>query len=180
VVREDAITILRILKAAYPNFYKDLTTTDAQDIINLWSTMFEEYPTPLVTEAVKAVVSVSKFPPSISDVKEKIEILTCKDNTITESEAWTLVSRALSDAIYSARERFEELPAILQRLVGSPNQLREWALMPLETVQSVVQSNFMRSYRAIMVQQKNYNALPESGKVLINGACPANLLKGAD
>jgi len=43
--------------------------------------------------------------------------------------------------------------------VGSPNQLRAWALMDEETVQSVVASNFQRSYKAIAAKQKEQAAL---------------------
>jgi len=56
---------------------------------------------------------------------------------------------------------------LLQKIVGSPNTLREWALMDVETVNSVIQSNFMRSYRAKMTKMKEYAMLPESTKQLI-------------
>jgi len=44
---------------------------------------------------------------------------------------------------------------------------REWALMDVETVNSVIQSNFMRSYKAKVAQEKEYAMLPESTKQLI-------------
>ena len=51
-------------------------------------------------------------------------------------------------------------PENLQRLVGHPSQLREWASMDTGAVQSVVQSNFMRSYRARQESERKMQALP--------------------
>jgi len=80
-------------------------------------------------------------------------------------EAWDMVRRAIS--YYHANEAFRNLPPILQKIVGSPNQLREWALMDVETVNSVIQSNFMRSYRAMAAREREYAMLPESTRQLI-------------
>jgi hypothetical protein len=70
---------------------------------------------------------------------------------------------------YNAAEEFQRLPPLLQRIVGSPNQLREWAIMEAETVNSVVQSNFMRSYKAVVAQEKERAMLPESTRQMITG-----------
>jgi hypothetical protein len=70
---------------------------------------------------------------------------------------------------YNAGENFAELPPILQKIVGSPNVLREWALMNGEVVNSVIQSNFMRSYKAKVAQEKEHAMLPSSTKQLIAG-----------
>ncbi len=41
--------------------------------------------------------------------------------------------------------------------------------MDVETVNSVIQSNFMRSYKAKVAQEKEYAMLPSSTKQLIAG-----------
>ena len=166
MTREETKAILAILKAGYPNFYKDMTKEDATNTINLWTTMFADDPAQVVTEAVKSLMCTLKFPPTIADVKEKIALITQPQAT-TEMEAWQMVKSAIS--YYNAAETFERLPPILRRIVGSPNQLREWALMDSETVNSVVQSNFMRSYKAVVAQEKEYAMLPSSTKQLIAG-----------
>jgi hypothetical protein len=86
---------------------------------------------------------------------------------MSEMEAWGRVKSAMS--YYNAAETFERLPPILRRIIGSPNQLREWAVMEAETVNSVVQSNFMRSYKAVVAQEKERAMLPESTKQMIAG-----------
>ena len=63
-----------------------------------------------------------------------------------------------------ARAEFDKLPPVIQRLVGAPSQLQEWAQMDSDTVNSVVASNFQRSYRARAKNERDYLALPSSVK----------------
>ena len=166
MTRQEALAVMAMLKTAYPTFYKDLSKEDISAAVNLWATMFSEEPIQVVTEAIKALMCTLKFPPTIADVKEKIREITQPDE-MTEMEAWDMVRRAIS--YYHANEAFANLPPMLQKIVGSPNQLREWALMDVETVKSVIQSNFMRSYKAKVAQEKEYAMLPSSTKQLIAG-----------
>ena len=164
MTRQEALAIMAMLKTAYPSFYKDLSKEELNAAVNLWATMFSEESIQVVTEAIKALMCTLKYPPTIADVKEKIALIT-QPLAMTEMEAWDMVRRAIS--YYHANETFANLPPILQKIVGSPNQLREWALMNVETVNSVIQSNFMRSYKAKVAQEKEYAMLPESTRQLI-------------
>jgi hypothetical protein len=164
MTRQEALAVMAMLKTAYPTFYKDLSKEDISAAVNLWATMFADDSARLVTEAVKSLMCTLKFPPTIADVKEKIAMIT-QPPAMTEMEAWQMVKSAIS--YYNAAETFERLPPILRRIVGSPNQLREWAIMEAEKLDTVVQSNFMRSYKAVVAQEKEYGMLPESTKRLM-------------
>ena len=166
MTRQEALAVLTILKTAYPTFYKNYSKEDVNAAIDLWATMFAEEHPEIVVEAVKALICTHKYPPTIADIKEKIATITRPEQK-TEMEAWQQVKAAIS--YYNAAENFERLPPILQKVVGSPNTLREWALMDGEVVNSVIQSNFMRSYKVKVVQQKEYAMLPSSTKQFIAG-----------
>lgn len=161
MTREETIAIMSVLKAAYPNFYKDMKRSEAESIIGLWAEMFRDDPAEVVAVAVKAHISSDKkgFPPHIGAIKEAI-VKIKQPQQMTEVEAWNLVQRAIGNGIYGAREEFDKLPPILQRLVGSPNQLREWAVMDSDTVNSVVASNFQRSYKVRAANERERLALP--------------------
>ena len=161
MTREETLTIMGVLKAAYPNYYKDMNRKDAEAVVDLWSAMFSDEPAQLVAMAVKAHIAsdVKGFPPHIGAIKEAIVKLQTP-NTMTELEAWALVSKATRNAAYCAEEEFYKLPPLLQKLVGGPSQLRAWALMDADKVSSVVASNFQRSYKAIMAKEKEQLALP--------------------
>lgn len=169
MTRAETIKILSVLRGAYPQFYRGIEKNEAEDTVNLWASMFADEPYQIVSAAVKALIvsNDSGFPPVIGQVKAKIRKITSPDE-MTEGEAWSLVSKALRNSAYGSEEEFNNLPAILQRLVGSPSQLKEWSQMDAETVQSVVASNFQRSYRARAEQQREYDALPGDVKALVS------------
>lgn len=70
--KKEAVQILAILKASYPNFYKNLSQEDAQGIVSVWSMQFADVSAEVVFMALNKAVSVSKYPPTIAEVKEKI------------------------------------------------------------------------------------------------------------
>jgi hypothetical protein len=177
MTREETKSILAILKIGYPNFYKDLKKPDADQTIDLWSTIFANECSQVVVEAVKSLMCTLKFPPTIADVKEKIYFIT-QPAAATEMEAWGYIQRAIQDSNYHAQERFNSFPPIIQKIVGSPNQLREWAMMESDVVNSVIQSNFMRSYKAKVSAEKEYTALPHSTKLMIEGEKLLELKEG--
>ena len=165
---EETKLILGLMKTAYPAFYKGISSPEAQGAVNLWSMMFKDDDKNIVLEAVKALMCVLKYPPTIADVKGKIRDIT-QPAGMTEMEAWNLVLGAIGNANYYADECFNNLPATIRRIIGSPNQLREWAAMESETVNSVIQSNFMRSYTSRSKQEESRDMLPESTKAMIEG-----------
>jgi hypothetical protein len=158
----EVTALLSIIKTAYPNFYKG--AGEINNAIDLWSMMFVDDSAKIVTEAVKALMCTLKFPPTIADVKEKIALIT-QPERMTEMEAWNMVKNAIS--YYHAKEGFDGLLPLLQRLVGSPNQLMEWAVMDIDDLETVVKSNFMRSYTVRARQEAERAMLPESTRDLI-------------
>ncbi len=159
--RIETLTIMKVLQAAYPNFYKGMTKGAADDIVDLWATMFADDPVEVVAVAVKGhIASDSKgFPPHIGAIKEAIGKLKTPNET-TEQEAWLMVKNATRNGLYGSKDEFEKLPPVVQKLVGSPSQLREWSMMDSETLNSVVASNFMRSYKVMAAREKERLALP--------------------
>lgn len=161
--RIETIKLMTVLQTAYPQFYIRKSEEEMNDAINLYMTMFEDEPGELVAVAVKALIKTrtSTWPPSIGEINEKIMQIT-QPKEMTEMEAWAFVQKALTNGIYGAQKEFDALPPIIQGIVGSPNQLREWAMMESDTVNSVVASNFQRSYRARAKNEREYLALPSS------------------
>lgn len=73
--RDEAIKILSILKAAYPNSYKGMTKEEANGTITVWTMQFADIPANIVFIAVNQIISKSPFPPAISEVRQKIQSL---------------------------------------------------------------------------------------------------------
>ena len=164
MTRVETIAVLALLKAAYPNFYKGMPQTDLQAVVNLWSLHFAGEDADTVTAAVHTLISsrTEGYPPTIGAVKEQIDNLTAKD-ALSETEAWAMVSKAARNGLYGYREEFEKLPEPVKKAVGTPEQLRAWAMMPADEVESVVASNFRRSYRDNARREKENRLLPLIG-----------------
>lgn len=171
MTREETIKILSVLRGAYPAFYRDITKQEAESTIALWESMFDEESYELVGAAVKAFISGDGkgFPPAIGQIKESIRLITTPEE-MTEQEAWTYVSKALRNSTYGSEEEFAKLPPEVQAVVHDPGQLRQWAMSPAEDVESVIASNFMRSFRVKQKSTKEYMALPTEVKRLMISA----------
>ena len=77
--------VLAILKASYPNQYRNLTQEDAQGIAGVWSIQFANIPADIVVMALNKAVSANDYPPTIAEVKKKISSV--------HSEAYDFIER---------------------------------------------------------------------------------------
>lgn len=170
MTRQETGIIMDILTTAYPRFYAGPDAPDMRKAISLWAEMFADDDVAVVAAAVKALIVADsrEFPPLIGTVKEKIRQLTAP-NAMAEAEAWNLVARAVKNGIYGAKEEFEKLPENIKHLVGSPSQLKDWAMMDSDSLHSVVASNFQRSYKAVSKREQEKAKLPADVQRLING-----------
>lgn len=184
MTREETIKVLAVLKAAYPAFYRGMKADELNGIVNLWASQFEGDDYKTVGAAVQAHIATDTkgYPPHIGAIKEAIRKITQPDE-MSEMEAWGYVASALRNSGYNSVTEFDKLPPVVRRIVGSPSQLREWAMMDSDTVQSVVQSNFMRSYRVRAQSEREYLALPKSVRELMGqlaGSMAMPALKESD
>lgn len=166
--RQEIGIIMDILRAAYPRYYSGLSQAELKNAVNLWAEMFAEDDVVIVAAAVKALIATDEkgFPPHIGAVKATVRQIT-QPQDMTPQEAWNLVAKAIRNSAYESWEEYDKLPQEIQRLVGSPNQLRDWALMDSDTVHSVVASNFQRSFTARQKTDNDFKALPRDVQAMI-------------
>lgn len=152
--------ILAVIVEIYPLFLKD---RNPEFTASVWQKFFTDESYEVVETALLAFVSTDTkgFAPSIGALKEQIRQMKQTED-MTEQEAWALVSKATSNSAYNAKEEFAKLPKDIQRVVGSYEQLHEWAMMDADEVQTVIASNFQRSYRARVESQRKFDMLPSA------------------
>ena len=179
--RNEILQIMAVLRGAYPHFYRDISRKEAEDTVNLWQAMFAEDDARLAAAAVKSIVvsDTREFPPTIAHVKEQMRKLTERD-AASEQEAWLLVKAATRNGLYGSKEEFAKLPPNVQKLVGSASQLREWSMMDSETLNSVVASNFMRSYKVILQREQTEAKMPRDVLALVSGMSNKLIGSGED
>lgn len=101
----------------------------------------------------------NQFPPAQPMVLVAL-LDSAADNSMIEGQAWDMVYKAICNSSYGSEEQFAKLPEAVQKAVGSPGQLRQWA-MDENFNANVVQSNFLRSYRTVIERQKNEALFPQ-------------------
>lgn len=170
MTRDETLKILSVLKAAFPHSYKDMTKRDATAMVDLWTMAFAGDPYEAVNAAVVALIvtRTTGFSPTIGEIKEKLAAPKAAQE-LSEQSAWALVSKACGNGLYGYRKEYDKLPPEVQRAVGAPEQLKAWAAMDAETVQSVVASNFMRNYRTQQARAKEVEALPPAVREMLTG-----------
>ena len=166
VTRDETIELLMMVQAAFPN-YKPPDKTVA---VNTWFLMLADYPYQQVQMALKAYIATdtSGFAPSIGQIIDKMQMINSHAEQ-NEMEAWSLVSKALRNGNYKSREEFEKLPDLVKEAVGSPENIHNWAQSDIKSIESVIQSNFIKSYRLVVNRQKEIQKLPKEIKAMISG-----------
>lgn len=162
MTEQETKSVLAYLSATW-DMAKD---KDPRQVLAVWQDIFREDDAKLVQAAVRAFVNAGRaedrktFAPTPADIRAWMARLTEK-TILNEMQAWNLVSKAVSNGYYGAQEEWQKLPDDIKALV-SPEQIRQWSVMDAERFESVVQSNFMRSWREIRTQMVMERLLPES------------------
>ena len=158
--------LVKAMKAVYakPDFLPD----DAA--IEVWYQMLRDLDYSTLAKAVQKHMMTSPYTPTVADLRAAAaEFSAPPDCGIPALEAWSLVRRAIRNAIYHAEEEYAQLPVPVQKAIGSPGNLREWAQMDTETVESVQQSQFLRSYRATVQRERELAQLSPAMRSLLEG-----------
>ncbi len=153
---KDSAKIMALLEAGYAPHYNKLTADNKSDIVKLWASLFANCDYTLVEGAVKAYIVNDKlgFPPTPGQIIENIKRLTSSQGeNMTDEEAWNLIKKAISNGNYNAEEEFDNLPKILQRVVGSPQMIKNYAMYTPKEMQ-YVKKDIMDSYRNAKRQEE--------------------------
>lgn len=157
VTREETVKIIRIMVDSYPNYKPN----NISETVDVWCMMLDEYSYEQVAMGLKTYIlsDTSGFAPAIGQIVDKIKTVSDPPQ-LNELEAWGLVDKAIRNSTYHAEEEFAKLPPIVQKAVGSPSQLFNWARSDIETLESVTQSNFLRTYRAVAKREDEVSRMP--------------------
>lgn len=139
--------------------------------VEMWHTLLKEIPYEMLAQAVKEYMLTEKFPPTPADIIQRVRKTVVKE--LNEEEAWALVRKAICNGNYHAQEEYDKLPKIVQKAVGSPDNIRNWAQTDLRSLDTVIASNFARVYKSELEQSaktiSNQLALGQMSNLQIEG-----------
>ena len=179
--KKETVMVLTYLGTEYDGFFTKMKDADRDAKIALWYDLFKDrdYDTVQAAAKVYILTNTTGRPPRAGQINDLIHNLQHQDE-LTELEAWGLVKNALRNSGYFAQEEWNKLPPVIQKLVD-PHTLHEWAMMDSDEVNTVVASNFMRSYRMRAATIRDMQKLPGSVKEMISTLVDkSKLLKGGE
>lgn len=159
MTRDETKELLMMIRAVYPNF--NVKTEEMTPTINAWHMMLEEYPKESVVAALQIYVKTNNtgFAPSVSQIIGSM--YAPKENKeMAEGEAWYLVKKAIKNGNYNSQQGFDSLPPLIQRAVGGAEMIKYWASCDADEVNTVIMSNFQRTYRALLSKQDFDERIP--------------------
>lgn len=163
MTREDVQELLAMIQGTYTNFNPANKTVT----VNAWLLALQEFDRALIESAFAMYIKTETkgFPPTPGKLIENAKILT-QPQELNPLEAWVLVKNALSNSGYHAVEEFSKLPDVVQKAVGSPNQLKEWATTQ-DFNTEVAKSLFIQSYKIEVARKEEFEKLPTKYQELI-------------
>lgn len=160
---EQFATLVKGMKAVYsdPKFIAD------KDAIMVWYEFFKDDDYMVVQAAIQKYMANNEFPPTIAGIRKIMNEIVNPETGMNEMEAWSLVYKAICNSAYKASEEFEKLPKECQKAIGNPAILKEWARLDIQEVNTVIQSNFMRSFKVEKKRSQELEQLPQSTRSVI-------------
>lgn len=166
MTREQTVDFIHSIVSLYPNWKPD----NLSETVNAWAWALSDYTAKQVKAALSIYMKTSNagFAPSAAQIIGCINKIYEKDY-LTEGEAWALVKKALQNGYYGCQEEFAKLPPIIQRAVGNANMIRNWSQLDSDEVNTVIMSNFQRTYRVIVERQKFDDKVPPALAQIVRG-----------
>lgn len=171
--REETVKIIRIMCDCYPN-YKPNNLTETVDV---WNMMLSDYTYEQISLALKAYIlaDTNGFAPSIGQLVDRVNTFS-HPQELNELEAWSLVYKAIKNSGYNSEYEFSMLPDVVRKTVGTPNQLRTWA-MDENFNEQVVSSHFIKCYRTEVARDRDFRKMPANIQSLISNNSKAQIDK---
>jgi len=159
MTRDECKKILMIIDATFPNF----KVNNASETLDAWYFMLKDFDYTAIANGLRVFVATSgsAFAPSVSELIESArEPAMLNENDAVS--AWNQVRKAIKDSYYHAEEHFAEFDETTKQVVGNPSQLRSWGQMESTEVDSVVWSNFKRSYEIVQTRNMKKQVIQNS------------------
>lgn len=157
MTKDETRKILLIIDATYSNFKVD----NPDFTVDAWHFLLEDYSYEQISIALKTFINTSgsAFAPSVAELiamtRKPVEL-----TQMDEVTAWTQVRKAIKRGLYYSEEEFNKLSPEVQKAVGAPAQIREWAQLPSDEIETVIQSNFRRRFDTMQKRELEIQALP--------------------
>ena len=141
----------------YPTFRVE--EEDMEATIIAWSVVLEPYDSNLITQALLTNVRTdpAPFAPSLAQLIGLANDLA--GGPVNDELVISEIRRAIAKSLYHSKDEFESLSPVAQAAVGSPENLKAWAGIKTEELESVILSHLRRNLRIAKKQMQQQSTV---------------------
>lgn len=136
-----------------------MSPMDFDLMVESYYEILKPYPYQAINEgAISFMRSVTNngFPPNPAQIIEAMSRLeSLATNELSSEEAFDLVIKAVSNSGNNSTGEFNKLPILIQKVVVSPQTLRDWAYDETGNFKTVYKSQFIRAYKELLLKEKD-------------------------
>ena len=169
--------MIEFLQAVYPTYYRSLTQEALDKYLVAWTVVFEPFNATDMFAGCRAYISANTtgFPPDPGSIVAYANRVRNPADDGSGIEAWNLVRRAVNSPRDQYQAAFSVLPDTIKKIVGSPATLMAWGNVDESEFDTVIQSNFLRSYEALVKKQNVESRIPDSLKIATSAPEPKRI-----
>ena len=156
MTKAETATLLRVIASAYPRSRWE----NFDETLEIWHEMLEDLDLPVVQLALKRMIAVLKYPPTVADLREAVAELATQGQ-LTPGQAWGKITAALRAFGYYQPEKARE--ALGEDLWSMVGQMGGWTHLCECENPDVVGAQFERRYKAMLDRRKDQIQVP--GKI---------------
>jgi len=161
--KTETIQIVTLLAGNYDSI-ANKDKAQKQLMVATWQECLGDLEYDLVLQAVKRTIIESPYPPTIHEIrKNAIEIINPNNNK-TAIEAWDEALKMISRGLYMTEEEFDSHSPEIKKFFGSVNQVRQQAMVDIETINTVTKGQFLKQYEFLTENNNKEKLLPEQMK----------------
>lgn len=160
ITEQETRQLIGIMSVIYPNM--PISEATIMPMIRTYQRIFARYTYEQLSNALEVYAStnLSGFPPQPAHLIDIIE--STKENFLDFSEVYDMICQAVSRASVQASKDFNNFPEIVQRLVGSPQILREWGATAYPD-----RKNLEYSYKTLIQETRQKNRMSQDNLMAI-------------
>lgn len=175
MTKDETRAMLFMIRANYPQAFRDAGESEMRLIAQTWHDVFEPYDSSVVRYALTECFKTSRFAPSIAEVLGKIKAIMYD---FTDEDDWKIACKMIRNGNWLTKEEWDEAPEHIRRWFGSMSAVKELANQEGGTLQTVTRGQFMKTIGAVREDCKIRENMPAELKQAIQEALNENNDKG--
>ncbi len=166
--KSEMVQIITLLAGNYESI-ANKSQVQREMMLNTWQECLGDLDYKLVLQAVKKTIISSPYPPTIHEIRKNAIEISKPTTQKTAIEAWDEALRMISNGLYMTDEQFNQYSPEVKNFFGSVNQVRQLAMVDMDTINTVTKGQFLKQYDVLIEREKQENLLLQPMKEMMEG-----------